>query len=466
MKNFTSLSFQKTNFRFKGIKNLFAAILFFSVSLIGFLPQDANAIVFGVRPNTFFNPAVPTIEPYLDVLWIPAGPPKVLTMPGWGVSGANAVTWNSDDLLYYAIIRDTLLGDRHLATVNPLTGICTEIGVLPPNMASLTYNSDLGILYGMSGSGGPSPETLYSISITTAAVTAHGAFPLGPGFGEIIAYNFDDMMIYHFTDGALEMIDPVTFLTTPVPLSGVPMFEPQGAVYLGAGSFSVTDFDFVGSTFTGYVVSMAGVVSFPVSLPYQLRGLGFYNSLLPVELSSFVSTVSGRDVTLNWSTATETNNSGFDIERSSANETWTKVGNVSGNGTTTSPQSYTFADRSLAAGTYSYRLKQIDFNGNFEYFELTNDVNIGVPNNFDLSQNYPNPFNPTTKINFDLPVDGNVSLKIFDMSGKEVMTLVNENKPAGYYSVSFNGASLSSGIYFYTIQSGDFVSTKKMTLIK
>ena len=474
MKNFTIPISQLANFRFKGVKNLFIAVLFLSVSLIGFLPNDANAIVFGVKPNTFFNPAIPTIEPYVEVAWIPAGTPKVLTMPGWGVNGANAVTWNSDNLLYYAIIQDTITGARHLATVDPLTGVCAEIGVLPGNMSSLTYNSDLGILYGMSGSGGAPTETLYSIDISTAAVTAHGTYPLGPGLGEIIAYNFDDMMIYHWTDGGMEKIDPVTYVATPVALSGVTMSEPQGAVYLGGGSFSITDFNFSANTFTGYIVSMAGVVSFPVPLPYQLRGLGFYNSLLPVELSSFVSAVSGRDVTLNWTTANETNNSGFDIERSSANggvigqtsDVWTKVGSVNGHGTTTSPNSYTFTDRNLAVGKFNYRLKQIDFNGNFEYFELSNEVNIGIPSNFSLSQNYPNPFNPTTNLEFGISELGFVSLKVFDISGKEVMTLVNEQKDPGYYSVSFNGANLSSGIYFYTIQAGSFVSTKKMTLIK
>ncbi|MCB0727556.1 MAG: T9SS type A sorting domain-containing protein, partial [Ignavibacteriae bacterium] len=272
----------------------------------------------------------------------------------------------------------------------------------------------------------------------------------------------------------MEKIDPVTYVATPVALSGVTMSEPQGAVYLGGGSFSITDFNFSANTFTGYIVSMAGVVSFPVPLPYQLRGLGFYNSLLPVELSSFVSAVSGRDVTLNWTTANETNNSGFDIERSSAtggvigqtSDVWTKVGSVSGHGTTTSPNSYTFTDRNLAVGKFNYRLKQIDFNGNFEYFELSNEVNIGIPSNFSLSQNYPNPFNPTTNLEFGIPELGFVSLKVFDISGKEVMTLVNEQKDPGYYSVSFNGANLSSGIYFYTIQAGSFVSTKKMTLIK
>jgi hypothetical protein len=186
---------------------------------------------------------------------------------------------------------------------------------------------------------------------------------------------------------------------------------------------------------------------------------------LPVELASFVSLVNGRNVTLNWSTVTETNNAGFDIERSSNGE-WTTVGNVAGNGTSAEAHNYSFTDRNLSAGTYSYRLKQTDINGNFEYFTLNNEVNIGTPNSFNLSQNYPNPFNPSTKINFDLPYDSKVSLKIFDMSGKEVATLVNEVKTAGYYSINFNAASLSSGIYFYSISAGNFTATKKMMLIK
>lgn len=213
------------------------------------------------------------------------------------------------------------------------------------------------------------------------------------------------------------------------------------------------------TTLSGNILTVTGLTDF---CDFALAG----QEALPVELSSFVSTINGRNVDLNWTTASETNNSGFDIERSSANGSWTKIANVSGNGTSTISHSYSYTDRNLASGNYSYRLKQIDFNGNFEYFSLNSEVNIGVPSNFSLSQNYPNPFNPSTKINFDLPVDGNVSLKIFDMSGKEVMSLVNEARTAGYYSVSFNAANLSSGIYFYTLSAGNFVSTKKMTLIK
>ena len=193
-------------------------------------------------------------------------------------------------------------------------------------------------------------------------------------------------------------------------------------------------------------------------------------STLPVELSSFTSSVNKRDVLLNWLTSSEINNMSFEIERSNVNvqtsNDWVKVGSVTGNGTTNSASSYSFTDRNLASGNYSYRLKQTDFNGNFEYFNLNNEVNIGIPTNYDLSQNYPNPFNPSTKINYDLPYDGIVSIKLFDMSGKEVAVLVNEAKTAGYYSVDFNASALTSGVYFYSISANNFSATRKMLLLK
>ncbi len=190
------------------------------------------------------------------------------------------------------------------------------------------------------------------------------------------------------------------------------------------------------------------------------------STVLPVELASFTSSVINRDVTLYWKTTSETNNSAFEIERSSETTSWTKVGAVSGNGTTGSVSNYTFKDNGLSTGTYKYRLKQIDFNGNFEYFNLDNEVNIGVPVQYELSQNYPNPFNPSTTINFDIPREGNVSIKIFDLSGKEVGTIVNETMAAGYHSVRYDGSSLTSGIYFYTLEADNFTATKKLVLLK
>lgn len=190
---------------------------------------------------------------------------------------------------------------------------------------------------------------------------------------------------------------------------------------------------------------------------------------LPVELSSFTSSVSGRDVSLNWSTAAEENNARFDIERSSTENNWTKVGSVNGNGTTTNPHSYSFTDRGLASGNYSFRLKQVDFNGNFQYYNLSNEVVIGTPDKFSLTQNYPNPFNPSTKISYSIPTEGKVSLSIFDMTGKEVKSLVNSVQTAGYYSVSFDGSNLASGVYYYRVTvtgQNNFVATRKMLLVK
>jgi hypothetical protein len=199
-----------------------------------------------------------------------------------------------------------------------------------------------------------------------------------------------------------------------------------------------------------------------------------FDEPLPVELSSFISTVSGSNVILNWSTSREINNSGFDVERrDTRNETqdvWKKVGFVTGNGNTIENSNYQFTDRGLSQGKYIYRLKQIDFNGNFTYHNLANEVIVGSPEKFSLSQNYPNPFNPSTKINYDLPFDAKVTLKVFDMTGREVVTLVNEFKSSGYYTVDFNASNLSTGVYLYRISADangkSFTSEKRMVLVK
>lgn len=158
-------------------------------------------------------------------------------------------------------------------------------------------------------------------------------------------------------------------------------------------------------------------------------------------------------------------------EKGPGTDTWLRAGNVAGNGTSNNQHNYQFEDRNLSTGNYNYRLKQIDNNGNINYHSLTTLINIGVPAKYDLSQNYPNPFNPSTKINYDLPFDSKVSIKLFDMTGKEVAVIINTVQTAGYYAVQFNGANLSSGIYFYNItadggNSTKFVATKKMVLVK
>lgn len=188
---------------------------------------------------------------------------------------------------------------------------------------------------------------------------------------------------------------------------------------------------------------------------------------LPVELSAFTYKVTNRNVTLNWTTASEINNSGFNIERKSASgDEWTSVGNVAGNGTTTNINNYSFTDKNVLTGNYNYRLKQIDFNGHFEYHNLDLEIEVGTPTKFNLSQNYPNPFNPTTKIDFDIAVDGFVSLKIFNSSGKEIATLVNGYTTSGYHTVTFDATSISSGIYYYRLEANGFSKTMKMALLK
>jgi autotransporter-associated beta strand protein len=189
-------------------------------------------------------------------------------------------------------------------------------------------------------------------------------------------------------------------------------------------------------------------------------------TLLPVEMTSFTAAVQKTSALLAWSTATEVNNYGFEIERRAiANYTWTKVGFVAGSGTSNAPHHYSFTDAALVSGSYAYRLKQMDNNGAFKYSQEV-QVAIATPEVFALNQNYPNPFNPTTVIRYQLPVTGYVSLKVYDILGREVATLVNEQKPAGSYHVAFDAHLLTSGVYFYSLQSGNFKEIKEMLLLK
>ncbi len=187
---------------------------------------------------------------------------------------------------------------------------------------------------------------------------------------------------------------------------------------------------------------------------------------LPVELASFTAIVASASVKLQWSTISELNNKGFDIERKAEGRSWEKINFIAGIGTSNVTHNYTFTDGGLRTGKYNYRLKQIDYNGNFKYHDLSEAVNIGVPLRYSLAQNYPNPFNPATVINYQLPAEGFVSLKIYDISGREVKQLVSEVKQAGYFSVQFNASNLSSGVYFYKMQAGEFLNVKKMVLVK
>ena len=188
--------------------------------------------------------------------------------------------------------------------------------------------------------------------------------------------------------------------------------------------------------------------------------------IVPVELASFSASVNGSDVTLSWMTATELNNSGFKVERTTGEENWTDLGFVEGHGTTTETQAYSFIDKGLAAGTYSYRIKQVDFDGSYKYYNLDQEVEIAAPISYALSQNYPNPFNPTTKIKYAVPFDGFVNIAVFNVLGEKVANVVNSVHKAGNYELTFDATNLASGMYIYRMEAGDFVSIKKMMILK
>ncbi|MBZ0200626.1 MAG: fibronectin type III domain-containing protein [Ignavibacteriaceae bacterium] len=190
---------------------------------------------------------------------------------------------------------------------------------------------------------------------------------------------------------------------------------------------------------------------------------------IPVELTSFDAVGVRNDAVLSWETATETNNMGFKIEKKSESDNWIEAGWIQGKGTSTEKTKYSFTDKNLKPGKYEYRIKQIDFDGKFDFSESV-EVEVGKPNTFVLEQNYPNPFNPSTVIDFAVPEKSQVTITIFNSLGEVIETLVNELKDAGYYKLQFNGTNLASGTYFYQINatgvSGNFTSVKKMLLIK
>ncbi len=191
--------------------------------------------------------------------------------------------------------------------------------------------------------------------------------------------------------------------------------------------------------------------------------LTYSPDIVPVELTSFKAEAVDNKVTLNWQTASETNNRGFEIERK-LNSNWESLGFIEGKGNTTQVSAYTFTDKVNLTGKYSYRLKQIDYDGTINYSKV---VEVLVqPIEFSLSQNYPNPFNPSTTIDFTLAQKGQVVIKVYNLNGEEVFTMMNEEREAGYYSLQFNASNLSSGVYFYRMVSGKFTMTKKFMVLK
>jgi len=331
----------------------------------------------------------------------------------------------------------------------------------PAPSTTTTYSMGGKILASINwGPGGTPPSSMSLVYYPGTNPPNSGGFNVGNGYWSFTAtggsgYTYDIVLYF----------DPAQTGTIPSDTNTVVTKSDNGGTnYVAYTTYGTGAGQYERNSAANYI-TVYGLTSF------SIFALSDYDNPLPVELVAFTSLVNRDEVKLNWSTSMERNNSGFEIERKlKGASTWTKAGSVAGNGTTNEVKNYSFSDKGLSKGKYNYRLRQIDYNGNSQYFSLSSEVNVGVPMKFDLSQNYPNPFNPTTKINYDLPFDSKVQIKIFDITGREMYQLVNETKTAGYYTAQFNAGNLSSGVYFYMINAEggnqSYVKTLKMVLVK
>ncbi len=257
----------------------------------------------------------------------------------------------------------------------------------------------------------------------------------------------------------LSVYDTATVLTTGR------MNWRYGNIALGLNSHIRARATYFGAPFDWTPVS--SLVPADLSQVFKLFGTA---SVVPVELTSFIASVIGDQVELNWTTATELNNKGFEVQRSSSDNQFLTVGFVNGHGTTAQTQSYSFIDKNTVPGKYFYRLKQVDLDGSYEYSNIV-EVEIISPSVFSLEQNYPNPFNPSTKISFSVAVDSKVDVTIFNVLGQEIASIFSGNISAGKHNINFDASNLNSGMYVYKMTANgndgtNFSSIKKMMLTK
>jgi len=244
---------------------------------------------------------------------------------------------------------------------------------------------------------------------------------------------------------------------------GLFFFDTTGT---GLGVFDTTGIS--NSTVSAANNRISGQVSHFSNLAVTSKTSGV--TIIPIELSSFSAIVVSDKINLMWTTLSETNNSGFQIERSPDGENFVSIAFVEGHGTSTIERNYQYIDDEVNAGVYYYRLRQIDFNGSYEYSDAVKVV-IGVPDKFYLSQNYPNPFNPETEIKYQLPAASSVNIKVYNIIGQEIKTLFSGHQSAGYYSVKWNGTNnqgmkVASGIYIYKMEAGSFIDIKKIVFLQ
>lgn len=359
----------------------------------------------------------------------------------------------------------------------PVGGVVSQLGTIvdgggaAQSMVSLAFYN--GVLYGTKNIAN---EAIWIIDPTTLVATVFidyvdgdydfGGLAVDPTTGEFYGTNDDTTpngngLFRINMDGTATQI--VAYPAGETDIDALAISDTRLAYFVIDQPGNIYVYDLAGSTFLPPLIA-------PWTSSEVFSGATWNSGIVPVELTSFTASSIINDVTLVWETATETNNSGFSVERQTASSDFEEIAFVPGFGTTVEPKSYSYTDKSLQSGVYSYRLKQIDFDGSYTHTAPV-EVEVSTPIEFNLSQNYPNPFNPSTKITFSLAADSKVSLKVFDVLGQEVVTLVNEQLTAGIHNYDFNASGLNSGIYFYKIEASgisgnDFVDIKKMILVK
>ena len=362
--------------------------------------------------------------------------PLTVTSPGLTFTNYPSVSGNALTLMTtgeddYKDFTPQSSGDVYLFLLANVTSAQSGDYFIALSPSTLQYNYYARLHVKASGSG-------YVLGISKSNEVAGGAlygntelsfnttYLIGVKYTFVPADTTDDVIsVYVFADGTLPATEPAT---------------PEVGPYSFSGKNDATDL--------GFVTIRQGSSSYAADL--IIDGIRVQTTWLetqvPVELTSFTSIVKENNVTLNWKTATELNNKGFEIYRNNK-----MIKFVPGFGTTSESKSYQYVDKNLDNGTYNYRLVQIDLNGMKKTVGNTEAKVNRMPTEFAVSQNYPNPFNPSTVIKFALPADARVSLKVYNVLGVEVSTLIDDNLNAGIHEVNFNATNLTSGLYFYNI---------------